>query len=505
MSKWWIGAGLVVSLVACTAAEPAPSDDALPQAGTVVTSDGAVGASSRGDAASDASFDGAPDAEAGAGDDATADAAMDAADGERDDATLDAGTDAGVDAASDTGSDAGIDAPLDAAAGPGTDAGVDAAAGTETDAGDALDASSGGDATTASDAGGVLPPPSPPGTYRIEGRYVDDPEGPKLTWAGTKMTFRFVGTSITVTYRDDSVGDSTWDSWYEATVDGKLYAPFALVNHTPPVSDLTPYTFTITAPAAGDHVVTLQKRTEEVLGVTQILGFDRPLLALPPETRTRRFEFIGDSLTVGYGIESPDIANDSSAPYSETNTYGALTAKYFNALHQTIACSGRGLVHDFDGNAWGGTMVDRWQRVQEGGNHPYNDGVAPMFLTAPWDFSRFQPDVVTVNLGTNDFTYGPIPLRGAFASFFRLIRSKYPGAFIIGIMPSLPIDANRACLRDELTGAIADVGDPKLSFLEFPNADPGDGQASAGHPSLITHQKQSLLLIAHVKALTGWQ
>lgn len=358
------------------------------------------------------------------------------------------------------------------------------------------------------DSGYVPPPPPPPpvvpGTWRIEGRYVEDLAGPHLTWAGTKIAFRFTGSSITVTYRDDTLYDTQYPNYYEATIDGILQPPFPLIGHIPSIHDTATYTFTIDAGGPGDHTVVLQKRTEEVSGVTQIVGFDQPLLVLPAETRTRRFEFIGDSLTVGYGIENPNNTYNSSATSNESKTHGALTAAHFNALHQNIGCSGRGLVQDGNGFAQGGTMVDRWLRVQEGGNHPYNDGTPPLYLTAPWDFSKYQADVVTVNLGTNDYTYGPIPLRSAFASFYRLIRSKYPNAWIVGIMPSQPVGTNRTSLRGEIQGAIADVADAKLSFLEFPNADPADGVGGAGHPNVVTHYKQSLLLIAHVQGLTGW-
>ncbi len=45
-----------------------------------------------------------------------------------------------------------------------------------------------------------------------------------------------------------------------------------------------------------------------------------------------------------------------------------------------------------------------------------------------WDFSLYQPHVVVINLGTNDF--GPAdpgtPFETAYVSFVQAIRTKYP-------------------------------------------------------------------------------
>jgi GDSL-like lipase/acylhydrolase family protein len=146
-------------------------------------------------------------------------------------------------------------------------------------------------------------------------------------------------------------------------------------------------------------------------------------------------------------------------------------------------------------------MSDRWLRRQEGGNQAYTD---PKFQVL-WDFSTWQADIVTVNLGTNDYVAAQTSIRSAFGTFYQLIRSKYANAKIVAIMPSQPTGTIRTALRADIQGAIADVADAGLSFLEFPEADPADGQGGAGHPNLITAQKQATLLIAHVKSLTGWR
>jgi lysophospholipase L1-like esterase len=389
-------------------------------------------------------------------------------------------------------------------------------AGDHADSGVPADAGSTGVDAARGHTGQVPPPPGTPdltpGTWRIEGRYVSDPAGPKLTWAGSAMTFRFQGSSVTITYKDDTLYGKTGCNWYDVIMDGAPMPPVPLIGHYPSIlHDPGTYTWTINVPAGTPqnlvHEVTIAKRTEEEHGSTQILGFDKTLLLLPADTRTRKMEFIGDSLTVGFGVEG-NITDDplSTETFNERRAYPALVAEHFKAERHTIAASGRGLVRDATGDtSYNGNMSDRWLRVQEGGSIVHSGGTAPTYLTALWDFSTWQADVVTVNLGTNDYVAAQTSIRSAFATFYRLVRKSYPHARIIGIMPSQPTGTVRTALRSDIQGAIADVADPKLSFFEFPEADPADGQGGAGHPNTITARKQSLLLIAEVQRVTGWQ
>jgi lysophospholipase L1-like esterase len=358
--------------------------------------------------------------------------------------------------------------------------------------------------------GGYVPPKTPAspvttaGTWRIEGRYVPDAAGPILTWAGSSITFRFQGSSVVIGYHDDTQFGVGACNWYDVIIDGSLQPAVPLAT-TYLGHDPYPHTWTINVPGGGTgvHEVTLVKRTEEEKGATQFLSFDKALLLLPADPRTRKIEFIGDSLTAGFGNEGSNLVTPYSASFNETRAYPGLVAGHFNAERHTIAASGRGLVRDASGNtAINGNMVDRWLRRREAGNIGYVD---PATYWVPWDFSTWQADVVTVNLGTNDYVAAQTSIRSDFATFYRLIRSKYAAAKIVAIMPSQPAGTVRASLRSDIQGAIVDVADAGLSFLEFPEIDPADGYGGAGHPTLKTHQKQANLLVAHIQGLMGWQ
>ena len=71
-------------------------------------------------------------------------------------------------------------------------------------------------------------------------------------------------------------------------------------------------------------------------------------LAEAPALPERRIEFIGNSITCGYGVESDD-RNDPFTYETENHfyTYAARTARALNAQHLVVARSGIGIYRNF--------------------------------------------------------------------------------------------------------------------------------------------------------------
>ena len=122
----------------------------------------------------------------------------------------------------------------------------------------------------------------------VGGRAVHEADGSwRFGWPGVYFESRFRGTGITIAVE-------TPTEFLRVSVDGAdrgtLIRP-GTARLT--LSGLTP----------GEHVVRLDKMTESQEGGGRFLGFLSVAgdVALPPPTRARRIEFIGDSFTVGYG------------------------------------------------------------------------------------------------------------------------------------------------------------------------------------------------------------
>ena len=67
----------------------------------------------------------------------------------------------------------------------------------------------------------------------------------------------------------------------------------------------------------------------------------------------------------------------------------------------------------------------------------------PTFLSEKWDFSRYQPDVVCINLGTNDLStnnYDVKLLKQGYQTLLKMVRQHNPQAKIVFLCGSMLLD-----------------------------------------------------------------
>ena len=107
----------------------------------------------------------------------------------------------------------------------------------------------------------------------------------------------------------------------------------------------------------------------------------------------RRIEVIGDSISVGYGVDGVNPCTNTAAVEDNPKTYGALAADALSADYSVIAWSGKGLTRNIadDGSP---LMPEIYTRY--GANDADNSYTFP---------AASAPDAVVINLGTNDFNY----------------------------------------------------------------------------------------------------
>jgi lysophospholipase L1-like esterase len=335
---------------------------------------------------------------------------------------------------------------------------------------------------------------SPPSAIHFIGRFdTSSPAGPSFGWPGSSILTRFSGTGIDIKLKDSG------NNQFDVVIDG---APPKLLK-TNSANDSYPL---VTGLPDAPHDVTIRKRTESFVGTVQFLGFasagGQPLIETP-EPFQRRIEFIGDSITCGYGDEGPD-QNCHFSPDTENASlaYGALTAKGLNAAYVAIAYSGIGAYRNNDG-ATKDVMGVRYERTLA-------DDPA-----SKWSFSAFTADVVVINLSTNDFAKGDPgqPFADAYLSLVKQVRGHYPSAYIfcsLGPMLSDSFPAGEMALtkaRGYISGVVDKVraaGDARVNFVEFPTQDAANGLGCDYHPSLKTHQLMADKLKAAIQAVTGW-
>lgn len=267
----------------------------------------------------------------------------------------------------------------------------------------------------------------------------------------------------------------------------------------------------IEANAKENHLVEIIKVSESAMSTCGIrsLATDENAVVKPAQRKERYIEFAGDSITCGYGVDD-EVAEHSFKTSTEdaTKAYAYLTAQALKADHSLVSLSGYGIISGYSGD--GVRRPDQLLPTyyeKMGFSYGSMQGVYPQDVA--WNFENRQPDVVVINLGTNDqsFTRNIKELCeeycSAYRTFIRKIRSKNPNAYIVSMLGVMGEDL---CPFAEKAVATyqAETGDARVSFHRFTEQLNEDGRAADWHPSQITHRKTADKLMNIIKGIMNW-
>lgn len=221
----------------------------------------------------------------------------------------------------------------------------------------------------------MLAPAETPVPLHAGGRVTADG---RFGWPGVYFEGRFKGTSVTVSVEAGEDHLAVLIDGVERTVlrkPGKVQRRFdGLAN--------------------GEHVIRVEKLTETQRGYSRMIGITTNGMPLSPPVHKRRVEFIGDSHSVGYGDTATTRECTDAVVHDTTNTqlaFGPLLAKRWGADYRVIAFSGRGVVRNYSGGNPGQTLPVLYARAIPGEPAPaVQDG--------------WKPQLIVINLGTNDFS-----------------------------------------------------------------------------------------------------
>jgi lysophospholipase L1-like esterase len=327
---------------------------------------------------------------------------------------------------------------------------------------------------------------APPPTVRYVGRFEPTADqGMRFAWSGSAVIARFSGTGVSVRLRDE--GKHHLNS-FQIVVDGAPKGVLTLKGDR----ELYPV-----ASGLGDgvHEIALYKRTEAKVGEVVFLGFEPEGKILPaPPAPERRIELIGDSITTGYGNEGPSSTCGFNPNQQNAYlTYGAIAARELSAEHVNIAWSGKTLY----------AMREYFPR-----SLPERDA-------SRWDFSRYQPHLVVLNVGTNNFANvdpGERRFTQLYTELYERVRAAYPKAFIACALGPMLTDVyppgrkNLTKAKQYMRAVVAKLQerDPDVALLEFPEQKHADGLGCGFHPSLKTHKLMADRLVAFARERLGW-
>ena len=241
------------------------------------------------------------------------------------------------------------------------------------------------------------------------------------------------------------------------------------------------------------RLIKLSECTQSLMALKRIEtdGSIEPLAEKP-----LKMEFIGDSITCGYGVEGKSEAETfTTATENAEKSYAYLTAEALGADAVMTCFSGHGIVSGYTGDPSvrnGSELLPPYYEKEGRNGYRLANGKLPEEINR--DFSAFQPDYIVINLGTNDMSWcGTDEARGmlyaeGYTGFLKTVRKHNPKARILcalGVMGTL--------LNPKLEQAVAryrrETGDEqiRLLLLEDQNA-ARDGYGADYHPSEITQR-----------------
>lgn len=236
------------------------------------------------------------------------------------------------------------------------------------------------------------------------------------------------------------------------------------------------------------------------------LKIDGTLLPCTIKKHPLNIQFIGDSITCGYGIDgvlNKDVF--STGQERADKSYAFLTAKKLNAAFQSVCWSGIGII-----SCYVPPEIDEAETtILMPLLFPYTDKSLSFRLKIEpevYEKSRFTPDIVVINLGTNDSSYtrNKKDRIDAFVSGYRqlleTVHRQYPSADIV---PCLGVMGQDLCSAVNEASELFKKDFPKanVSVLTLEEQDEKDGIATDFHPSARTHAKVAEKLAEHIKKL----
>lgn len=318
-------------------------------------------------------------------------------------------------------------------------------------------------------------------------------------WSSSEIKFRFKGTSLSLSFTEHHYG----------FLAGNDHLQIHLDDREPIILDLydgnREYLIATDMPDR-IHEVTIIKRTEASVGVVEWTSLkidgEGKLLSAPAPPK-KHILFIGDSITAGYGNEGKSSSDSFHASIeNSTKSYGAVAADLLGVEYSIFALSGFGLLRNYDG--------EEDNTIPKIFNNMYP--LSPK----PWSFDGRVPDLVVINLGTNDFSTG-VPDRDRFIetyiNFVKDIRIRYPNTQFIAVIGPMMIDGypegqtTYSTMQNYLNGVV--VGLKQDGFEGFYIADLTSQNSSTGygaswHPNIKQHRINGEELANYISLRMGW-
>ncbi|MDD5900830.1 MAG: cellulase family glycosylhydrolase [Lachnospiraceae bacterium] len=254
------------------------------------------------------------------------------------------------------------------------------------------------------------------------------------------------------------------------------------------------------------RVIKLSESAMSTCGISEIIVNGQ---VSPTEPKEKLIEFVGDSITCGYGVDDEDRDHHFATGTEDvTKAYAYKTAENLGADYSMVSFSGYGIVSGFTGNGEksGEQLVPMYYEKLGFSYGTYLGDGSPQAVD--WEFSKRQPDLIVINLGTNDNSYvqGKADRKeeyiNGYVEFLKTVRKCNPNATILCTLGIMGTDLCPA-VEETVARYQNETGDKNVYSMRFAAQLPSDGYAADWHPTEATHEKAATKLTAEIKKIMG--
>lgn len=332
------------------------------------------------------------------------------------------------------------------------------------------------------------------------GRFIEYNEIYYLSYTCSSVDFIMTGDRLEATFASNgNVYADNQQGWIGVLINGKMEKRIQLDG-----GELTYLLY------EGEELenaeISIVKLSENQMATTGIVSITANARKIAPKSEKKiKIEFVGDSITCGYGNEafSPDDGYDS-AQQNGIETYGYYTAQALDADCEIAAISGIGLVSDYTstrGVREDYLLVDDMYTYSDS-NFQMRRGIEEL---TPWDFGEGS-DIVVINIGTNDYSYTgkdedlQQEFLEAYGDFLGKVRSNNPDAKIVCTLGVMGAELFPK-IEEAAAQYIAETGDENVYTLKLDYQDEEDGFGGDYHPTIKTHRKIADQLVDFLKTI----
>ena len=319
----------------------------------------------------------------------------------------------------------------------------------------------------------------------------------RFSFPGVTIRANFQGKAITARFRDFANAKEGMHNTFYCIIDGG--EPQKIVLNE------TQYDYLLAKNLDPDtiHSVELFKLTESLVGEVGFCGFyiegENGKLVEPDTLPSLKMEFVGNSISCGYGNELSSVTPKAGfSPLNENNYYawGAVAARALNARYVCTAYSGKGVCRNYEGDC--SNTIPQFYGHTLANNHE-----------VAWNYSDYVPDILVLNIGTNDFgaetttnvRVDSVKFIAEYNAFLTRVRSYYPDAKIICSVGPMTNDENLdnamqlTRYSEYVLLAVKNAGGEENNVFYFETAPQTPPFGEDYHPTKETHQRMANELV----------